>query len=310
MIDTRSTASAFAWACPACRRGIDAHERQATCGACGAIYPRRDGIWHFLSPEQAAAFEQFEREYLTVRRGEGWGSEQPEYYRALPWQDLSGQFVGLWRIRAQSFLTLLQNIVVPREGPRPLTVLDLGAGNGWLAYRLAQRGHHVAAVDILTDARDGLGAWHAYDAAFTPVQAAFDDLPLADHQADLAVFNGSLHYSADYVRSLREALRVLRRDGLIVVLDSPWYGDPRSGAGMVREREARFRRAYGFTSSGIDSEHFLTPSRLNALNSALQIRWRVLWPRRGWAWLLRPWLARARGHREPARFPVIVGSVA
>lgn len=308
MIETRSATSAWAWACPTCKRPIGAHGQQAACDGCGAVFLRRDGIWRFLSGAQQTTFESFEREYLTVRRNEGWGSEQPAYYRALPFEDLSGRFTTLWRIRAQSFSTLIDRVVTPREVQRPLTVLDLGAGNAWLAYRLAQRGHHVAAVDILVDAQDGLGAWRAYDAAFTPVQAAYEDLPFASGEADLAIFNGSLHYSTDYTNTLREALRVLRRDGTVVVLDSPFYADPSSGAGMVREREARFRRAYGFTSTALPSEHFLTPNRLEDVGRAVQLRWQVLWPHRGVGWLLRPWLARARGHREPARFPVIVGS--
>jgi predicted RNA methylase len=45
-----------------------------------------------------------------------------------------------------------------REASRPLDLLDLGAGTGWMSYRLALRGHHPVAVDLLNDDRDGLGA--------------------------------------------------------------------------------------------------------------------------------------------------------
>ena len=38
----------------------------------------------------------------------------------------------------------------------PLDLLDLGAGCGWMSYRLASRGHRPVAVDILTDGRS---AW-------------------------------------------------------------------------------------------------------------------------------------------------------
>jgi SAM-dependent methyltransferase len=261
----------------------------------------QDGIWRFLPADRAAVFEQFEREYHTVRRAEGWGSDDADYYRALPWRDLSGRFAALWQIRAVSFRTLIDRL----PAQRPLRVLDLGAGNCWLAYRLAQQGHHVAAIDIQTDARDGLGAWRHYDASFTPIQAEFDHLPLTAAQVDVVVFNGALHYSTDYATTLGEALRVLTPTGLVAVLDSPMYPATTSGAAMVDERQTRFQRTYGFASDALPSEHYLTPERLAALGA---LKWQVLRPWRGWRWAIRPWWARLRRRRAPADFPVLLGS--
>ena len=128
------------------------------------------------------AFERFEHEYHTVRRAEGWGADNADYYRALPWRDLSGRFPKLWRIRARSFSALRDRVLSRLEARGALRVLDLGCGNGWLAYRLTQRGHQVAAIDVQLDPLDGLGAHTHYDASFTPVQAEFDRVPFADQQ--------------------------------------------------------------------------------------------------------------------------------
>ena len=43
------------------------------------------------------------------------------------------------------------------------------AGSGWLAYRLALRGHSVIAVDLLDDALDGLGAKKHYGSRFAAI---------------------------------------------------------------------------------------------------------------------------------------------
>lgn len=190
---------------------------------------------------------------------------------------------------------------------RGLRILDLGAGNGWLANRLALRGHFVTAVDLLDDPLDGLRAARHYRVPFASVLAEFDHLPLAAEQVDLAVFNASLHYSTNYTATLRETLRVLRAQGTLVILDSPMYVDPTSGARMVQERRDRFLTTYGFASDALASEHFLTPAKLNELSSQLGLSWELHQPRLDWRSAIGRRLGSLRARREAARFPVIVG---
>jgi SAM-dependent methyltransferase len=257
------------------------------------------------------ALAQFVREYRIVRRAEGWGSQDAAYYRALPYRDLTGRFDEIWRIRARSYDTFLAQVLQPLEQSRvgcSLDLLDLGAGNGWLSHRLAQRGHCVVALDVLDDPLDGPRALRQYDAhtrALLPVNAEFDHLPLPEQRIDMAIFNASLHYSTDYRRTLEESLRVLKPRGTLVILDSPMYSDPTSGARMVREREARFAATYGFASNTLPSEHFLTPARLNELGADLGLSWRMYTPRLDARTALSRRVNGLRARREPARFPVI-----
>jgi len=299
----------FSFVCPSCHAGlVRSDPDELRCQEEGLIFPRIDGVWRFLLPEPQARCRQFIEEYTTVRRAEGRGSIDPAYYRALPFADLSSVRPADWRIRARSFRALqarLPHLETGRE--RPLRTLDLGAGNGWLAYRLAQRGCQVAAVDLLVDPFDGLGAFRYYDVAFTPVQAGFDRLPLSPGQVDLVVFNASLHYSPDYATTLHEALRVLRSEGWLAILDTPLYRKPASGRAMVREREAEYTHRFGFPSNALGSENFLTYERLEQLSSELGLRWELYTPFFGLRWALRPWRARLRGRRELAKFSLIIG---
>lgn len=252
---------------------------------------------------------QFVREYSTVRRAEGWGSNDPAYYQALPYRDLTGRFDGIWRIRARSFDAFISRVLRPLEERQPkLNVLDIGAGSGWLAHRLSQRGHSVAAIDLLEDPLDGLRALGYYAPAVKPIVAEFDRLPVASGNFDLAVFNAAFHYSKDYAVTLREILRVLTSRGTLVILDTPMYFDPTSGARMVREREARFLRAYGFASTAVQGEHYLTQARLEELAAKVGVKWSVYVPRLDVRTAVTRKLNGLRARREPARFPLIVGT--
>jgi hypothetical protein len=99
----------------------------------------------------------------------------------------------------------------------------------------------------------------------------------------------------------------LHPHGTLVILDSPMYFDPSSGARMVQERQARFVAAYGFASDALRSEHFLTPARLDELSSQLHLSWQLHQPALDWRSRLGRTVGGIRARREPARFPVIVG---
>ena len=304
----------FQFACPVCGEGLTAVDSNTQQCPQNHRYQRHDGIWHFLSPERVAHFAQFIQEYETVRAAEGRGSRDPAYYRALPFADLSGQMNQMWHIRAQGFTTLLNKIMKPLESRlqpgQALKIADVGAGNGWLSYQLAKLGHRVAAIDLTINKFDGLGTHAMYDADFVPIQAEFDHLPLESNQVDLLIFNASLHYAIDYERTLREAWRVVRGGGKVVVLDTAVYHNPHSGQQMVAEQEAAFTQQYGFPSNAIASEHFLTHARLAELATALNMQWTFYWPIPRWRRTLRRTKAALRGQREPAQFAIIVGSKA
>ena len=305
------TENPFKWLCPDCHGRLEATSpTRQQCEAEGVHFEQVDGIWRFLTPHREGRFNSFVREYEIVRHSEGRGSTDPRFYRDLPFQDRSGRHSESWRIRAVSFQTLIHKVLEPREtGESPgLKILDLGAGNCWLSCRLTQRGHEVAAVDLLTNAEDGLGAHIHYPQGFTLVQSDFDHLPLAGNQFDLAVFNAAFHYSADYEKTLREVCRVLDSRGQVIILDSPLYRQPGSGEQMVREREAGFRAEHGFPSNALDSENFLTTGRLEELTEKTDLRWQLHRPFYGFGWALKPWKAGLLGRREPATFALIVGS--
>ena len=302
--------SPFTFACPACRAELQSFSQdEQRCPADGTIYHRQGRIWRFLTPERQIYFERFIREYETVRKAEGRGSNDAAYYQSLPFEDLTGRFSADWTIRAFSFAALIERVIRPleKEIKQPLKILDLGAGNGWLSNRLSERGHQLAAVDLLTNAWDGLGAYIYYAATFTPVQAEFDRLPFSAGQADLAIYNASFHYATNYASILQEAFRTLKARGQVVILDTPVYRQSTSGEQMVRERQEQFKQLYGFPSDALPSKNYLTDQEIRRLGIELGLYWKTVKPFYGLCWAVKPWLARLRRQREPARFVILIG---
>lgn len=290
-------------ACPACRADLDA---SLACAGCGAAYHETDGVLRLVTGERVDTVDRFLVDYTRIRHAEGRGSDDPAFYRRLPDPTEGDPLAWQWTIRASTWRHV-ERRVLPRLGPG-LRVLDLGAGVGWLSNRVAGLGHRPFAIDLSVDRLDGLGAARHFEGDWLRAQAEFDRLPLADGQADLIVYNASLHYSTDYRVTLGEALRVLAAGGHLLVIDTPVYRRDESGQAMVAERHADFERRFGTRSDSVPSIEYLTDSMLAELGAELGVQWdrSIAWY--GWRWWWRPHRARLKRVREPSRFVTLVGS--
>jgi len=288
--------------CPSCHTPLSGVPDGWHCQVEQISFAREEGIPSFILPQRRAAVERFLADYRQVRRAEGWGDESTLYYRDLPYRDRSGRFRQIWRLRARSFDCFLDHLLQQTAG-RHARVLDVGAGNGWCAARLAEHGLSLVALDINLDPLDGLGALGRTGGKISTVRADFDALPFAPSTFDVVVFNASLHYSPDILRTLGHAFRLLRDRGIVYIVDSPIYDDSGSGSSMLRERRETVRDRFGIALADDSPGSFLTTDLLREIPSTLQVE--ILSPRYGLRWQLRPLLARALRRRSPAAFKVI-----
>jgi SAM-dependent methyltransferase len=227
----------------------------------------------------------------------------------------SGPLAKQWSVRARSYEVLLERVVMPLGRNDQLHVADLGAGNAWLSWRLAEAGHVATAIDVRDDSVDGLGAARPFTARvgnrLRRCVASFERLPLAPASCDLVVFNASLHYALDLNAALEEVKRVLRPAGRVAIVDSPFYVRDEDGAAMVEEKRSSAQARFGSRAAALMALTFveyLTRERLAAAAPWLQwTRHKVSYP----MWYeLRPVLARMRGRRVPSRFDVWEGVLA
>lgn len=298
---------AWSAACPACRAELGAFGTDdMACERCTSTLERVDDIWRGIRSERRSAVNAFLDDYTRIRLAEGRGSDDPAFYLNLPNPSPGDPLAWQWAMRAATW-SHVERCVLPGLGG-PLRVVDVGAGVGWMSHRLRAVGHDPIAIDLSVDGRDGLGAARHYRETWARVQAEFDALPLAAAQADLVVFNASFQYSTDYEVTLLEARRVLRPGGHVLILDTPVYRRPESGAQMVAERHSQFEERFGVRSDSVASIEYLTHSTLAELVHRVGVRWQHSEAWYGWRWRLRPLRARLAGKREPSRFISLLGS--
>jgi SAM-dependent methyltransferase len=283
-----------------CERSPGEAGGSVVCRQCGVLYRQRSGIWRFLDPVIEAALEPFLGQYRSVRDREGRRDLTDIQYRNLPTVAPTDARAQEWGVRRETYHHLLRHVLA--AGRQPSTILDLGCGNGWLAHRLSALRHHVAAVDVSDDARDGLGAVQRYGSEVVAIQADFDALPLGPSQFDIVIFNGSLHYSPDPARTLASVCRLLQPAGTLVVMDSPMFHADVDGVAMLAATVHRFAEDYGLENSVIPGRGYLTFALLAQTADAMRLDARFVPSRGSLVWRLGRQLARFRQGRQPAAF--------
>ncbi len=273
-----------------------------SCGGCGAGVDAR-GILRWLSANQREAAEPFLAQYRHVRARDGYRVSHPEYYRNLPDVPAGDPQRVVWQVRRESYRRF-QHLLHARFRQGGATVLDLGAGSGWLSARLARMHCRPVAVDLLDDECDGLGASRHFEIAFPRVQADFDDLPFAPRQFDAIVFNGSLHYAPAVAATLTRVAPLLSPGGIVVVMDSPVFDTARDGRLMCARNRARFQRDYGLAAPAQPGEGFLTLTGLAGCARALGREPHFFESRGPFRWAAGRWVTRVRHGLVPPRFGV------
>ncbi|HEY9127533.1 MAG TPA: metalloregulator ArsR/SmtB family transcription factor [Acidobacteriaceae bacterium] len=103
----------------------------------------------------------------------------------------------------------------------PMTIADLGAGEGAFALMLAQQAEKVIAVDnspkMIEVGRDLATRHGAKQIEYR--LGDMEELPIDSASVDIAFFSQSLHHALHPQRAVEEAARILRPGGRVVILD-------------------------------------------------------------------------------------------
>lgn len=133
-----------------------------------------------------------------------------------------------------------ERLLLPLMPTPPAVIADLGCGTGTLAVLLAQAGHTVRGVDL----SDGMVAAARRKAAAAGMTVEFSagdvaDPPLGTAEYDVVLTRHVLWALPDPAQALGRWVGLLRRDGLLVLVEGNWS----TGAGLTAtESEALVRQ--------------------------------------------------------------------
>jgi ubiquinone/menaquinone biosynthesis C-methylase UbiE len=148
--------------------------------------------------------------------------------------------------------TRILDFIGPVEGRR---ILDLGCGDGLLTSTLEERGARAIGVDVDRAMLQAASARSARGQGHSPrfVEGRIEQLPFPDGSFDVVVIVTVLCQVADRAGAVREAARVLRPGGRLVIGDlgrwSAWAARRRVKAWLGSElwQSAHFSTARGLS---------------------------------------------------------------
>ena len=194
----------------------------------------------FLHSDHASPPVNFSELYLRVREKEG-RLYSDDVVARLPDISSDHPLAKEWRTRADSSTRLIRYLA---KLSRPLNILELGCGNGWLSGKLSQiSGAQVWGIDVLSCELTQASRLFT-SPRLTFLAADIFRAPFSHRTFDVIVLASVIQYFPDLPALITTLQTFLKSHGEIHLLDSPFYQP--AELPFARERSRAYYTALGF----------------------------------------------------------------
>lgn len=195
--------------------------------------------------------------YLRVREKEG-RLYSDDIVARLPFIPNGHPLVDEWQARSASASRLTRYL---STRPRPLRILDLGCGNGWLSNMLATCGHHVIGMDQNSHELKQAARVFLPNPRLLFFKGDIFSAPFLPFQFDVIVLASVIQYFQDINALLSVLSNHLKPQAEIHMIDSPLYSEYELEKAILRSQQ--YYTSLGFSEM---AEHYFH-HRLSDLNA-------------------------------------------
>ena len=171
--------------------------------------------------------------YLNVREREGRLYSDAIVAR-LPFLPGGHPLSAEWRARSASAWRLVRYLSFRRK---PLLILDMGCGNGWLSNLLFKAGQKVIGLDQNRYELRQAARVFPPNSNLIFLEMDIFSAPFNDGHFDVIVLASALQYFQDVPRLISVLSSYLKPEGEIHILDTPLYPDSELDAAVLRSNQ-------------------------------------------------------------------------
>lgn len=171
----------------------------------------------------------FARAYHAIREKEG-RMYSDEVLRTLPDISTESPLHAEWMIRKASLERLMGHL---HSLDRPLRILDLGCGNGWMSHHLSHLpGAEVLGMDLVTEELAQASRVFADRTNLQFIEGnVFEEI---QGQFDVVTMGASVQYFPDLSVLVTRLRELLNANGEIHIFDSPFYREKERAKAAAR----------------------------------------------------------------------------
>jgi 2-polyprenyl-3-methyl-5-hydroxy-6-metoxy-1,4-benzoquinol methylase len=180
------------------------------------------------------ADDALEEMYIAIREMEGRTYTDIQVAQ-LPFINTSHKYNKEWQVRQRSSQRLLNQL---EEMRRPLQILEVGCGNGWLAAKLADLPNaQVTGIDAnRIEIEQANRVFKKPNLKF--IHKGFNNDTFSKREKfDVIIFAASLSYFPSVKTVMTDAFALLRENGKVHILDTPFYQKVTIDASVTRCRQ-------------------------------------------------------------------------